>query len=83
MDTSSSSRRVDSVDSPPSYRIARTVAEREETDPESLDPPLFGVIDPEALDALVESADDSMRLTFSYLGYTITVDGTGDVELDS
>lgn len=42
--------------------------------------PLYGTVDPDALDALVGSrAGDDLRVRFRYHGCTVTVDGTGRV----
>ncbi|RQH02669.1 hypothetical protein EA472_05060 [Natrarchaeobius oligotrophus] len=49
-------------------------------------PPLYDVIDPDALEALVESTrTHSTRLTtlFSYAGFRIAVDETGIVDFES
>lgn len=58
------------------YRIVTAVAEREETDPKEL-PPLFTVVDTEALEILLDGED--VRASFPYCGYRITV--TSDEEL--
>lgn len=63
-------------------RIVEGVAEREGVDPLALTPPLADVIDPEAVASLVsersgEGTRDDVRLTFTYLGYEITVGGDG------
>jgi hypothetical protein len=63
-------------------RIVAAIAEYEETTPASL-PPLEQHINPDALDGLFETtADDGRRagcVTFSYYGYTIIVQSTGQV----
>lgn len=62
--------------------IIYAVAEREDADPMDL-PRLIEDVDPTALQALVESADDATTtVTFTYCGYRIFVDGTGNVEID-
>ncbi|MFD1585410.1 HalOD1 output domain-containing protein [Halorientalis brevis] len=63
-----------------SEAVVRLVATVDETDPLEL-PPLARVLDPDAVDAVFEPAPGragtaSRTLTFSYAGYTVTVDGT-------
>ncbi|WP_254863836.1 HalOD1 output domain-containing protein [Halovivax gelatinilyticus] len=83
MDSPHSSRFFDSSDSSPSYRVVTGVAEREGVEPESLEPPLYAVIDPEALDSVIEGAgSDDVTLSFSYAGYAVSVDGDGSVTID-
>ncbi|ELY69701.1 HalOD1 output domain-containing protein [Natrinema versiforme] len=66
-------------------RIVDAVADREGVAPTALQPPLYDVIDPEALNALVSSVNgddaDSFRVSFEYNGYEITVGGDGDVSV--
>lgn len=60
--------------------IVEQVAEREGVDPLNLDVKLYEVIDADALEALTNSTGDrpgSVRIQFSYVGYSITVDGDG------
>lgn len=46
--------------------------------------PLYGSIDPEALDALFAAGDSSVcRLTFQYSGYEVTVESDAEIELVS
>ncbi|MFC7080561.1 HalOD1 output domain-containing protein [Halorussus caseinilyticus] len=46
-------------------------------------PPLYRAIDPNALDELfgstVASAENGLRISFTYSGYEVTVVGTGNV----
>lgn len=53
-------------------RILSEVAEAEQCDVLDL-PPLYGAVDPDALDRLVESAAD-IRISFTYDGYRVTVE---------
>lgn len=69
---------------PPSTRIVREVAAAEGIDPADLTPPLYESIDTDAVDALFAAAGSrpppvGARVTFSYHGYLVCVDGTGDV----
>ena len=71
---------------PLSVRIVREVAAHDGVDPMELSPPLFHAIDPAALDALFEPTESSGsrtgRVTFTYDGKQVTVDGDGAVEID-
>lgn len=61
--------------------LAEKVASREGTRPTAL-PPLYETVDPDALAAVVDSAPaETTAVRFDYCGYTVTVDGTGDVDL--
>jgi hypothetical protein len=61
----------------PSYRVVEAVAQKEAVSPSELSPPLFNVVDPEALDALVQpdadSNTDQVEVTFTYLDYAVRV----------
>ncbi|WP_126664425.1 HalOD1 output domain-containing protein [Haloterrigena salifodinae] len=68
----------------PVYAVASAVAEAEGVDPVDL-PPLYETIDPEALNDLLSSRDDSTVATveFEYAGYAVTVSGEGMVTVCS
>ena len=57
--------------------ILSRIADHEGVEPETLDPPLYRVIDPEALEELFR--DTTGRVAFSYHGYDVTVDDEGFV----
>lgn len=60
--------------------ILRAIAAVEGADPTELTPPLYSVVDPEALDAVVESLSGTAGwIEFDYRGYQVTVDGAGGV----
>lgn len=59
--------------------IVEAVAEREGVDATELDEPLYSVIDVEALRFLFR--DGPGHVTFRYLGYQVTVDSLGNVEV--
>lgn len=64
--------------------IVEAIADAEGVSPLDLEPPLASVVDPDALEGLVESmgrgpGDDPGRIQFVYCGYTVTVSGGGDV----
>ncbi|ELZ19988.1 hypothetical protein C475_21859 [Halosimplex carlsbadense 2-9-1] len=63
--------------------ILEAVANAERTNSVDL-PPLSGAVDPEALNALVDSGEDEcapLRVTLTYAGYEITIDRDGDVDV--
>ncbi|WP_254534059.1 HalOD1 output domain-containing protein [Natrinema gelatinilyticum] len=62
-----------------SIRVIETVAEREGVAPTDL-PPLYDVIDPEALDSIFTARRG--HLVFPYYGYRITVSGDRRLEID-
>lgn len=66
-----------------SDEVVEKVAEVEDVDPLELTPPLYDVIDPDALDKLFASMPTAGRMegqvTFSYNGYEVTVCGDGHV----
>ena len=61
----------------PSYRVVEAIAQKEGTSPSELSPPLFSVVDPEALDALVQedvdSNDSQVEVEFTYLDYVVQI----------
>lgn len=65
----------------PSTAVVEAVAAAERVDPPNVSDPLYESIDPDGLDGLVASADD-VTITFSYLGYVVTVEGDGTVSLE-
>lgn len=65
-----------------STKVITAVAAREGVDPLELDRPLYDVVDVSALETMVESAsgrEGTFEVTFSYHGYVVSVDATGDV----
>ncbi|MFC6614693.1 HalOD1 output domain-containing protein [Halopenitus salinus] len=63
-----------------SERVIRRVAET--TDRDVLDlPVLYDAVDPDALNAVVESMSDG-EVAFQYAGHEVTVDGDGRIELE-
>lgn len=59
--------------------VVTAIADQEGIDPTDLDPPLYEVVDPEALNRLF--ADTTGRVSFEYHGYLVTVDAEGSVTL--
>lgn len=64
---------------PATSRVLEAVAVTSGVDPLEL-PPLYDVVDPDKLDALVASMSDG-EITFTYAGYEVTVDGGNGVEV--
>ena len=65
----------------PFERVLDAVVAAEGTDAPALDTPLFDVVDPDTLDALVGSfRRSSASVSFDYLGHRVTV-GPGRIEL--
>lgn len=68
-----------------SDKVINKVAEAEDVDPLELTPPLYDVIDPDALDLVFATTPTAGRMegtvTFSYNGYDVTVWGDGDVSV--
>lgn len=65
----------------PSQAVLAAVAEREGVSRLELETPLFEAIDPDALNSLFR--DTRVQVTFEYAGYIVTLDESGDVELDA
>ena len=68
-----------------SYRVVEAVAQKEGISPSEVSPPLYSVVDPEALDALVQPETDSdtdrIEIRFTYLGYVIRVQNGSEVSI--
>lgn len=64
-----------------SEAVVHEVAGREGVPPEELNPPLYDVIDPDALEAIFRGGTG--HLSFEYHGHLVTVDHSGDVTLES
>ena len=67
----------------PIPQIVDVVAEAEGVEPVTLDPPLAEVVDPDALETLVEDSTASdLEVRFAYRGHDIVVDNSGRVQVD-
>lgn len=69
---------------PPSHAVVERVAAREGVEPTELTP-LYDVVDPDAVDTLVErtvGSGSSLKIQFKYHGHDVTVTGEGVVHLD-
>lgn len=73
--------RVDARQPPLSATVVAAIAEHEHVDPMDLDPPLFDVVDPDALDGLFNDTATNGRVTFTYRGADVTVTSEGDVRV--
>lgn len=58
------------------YEVSKKTGES----PKELNPPLFDVIDPEALDSIFRA--DTGHVSFEYHGYVVTVSHAGTVNLE-
>lgn len=70
-----------------STAVVKAIAEREGIDPLDMDPPLYDVIAPDALDTLFARSADigdarTGRVVFEYNGYEIEVTSDGDVHVE-
>jgi len=83
MSLSASGRTVDET---VSQSVVEAVADAEDVAPEDLAPPLYEVIDPDALGRLFTSTGSSSRssgrVDFTYIGHHVTVRGDGTVSVD-
>lgn len=69
-----------------SEAVVTAVADAKDTSTVDVTPPLYDVIEPDALEAVVASMtgrsdDRAGRVEFSYSGYDVTVTGDGDVSV--
>lgn len=67
--------------------VAEQIAEEERTAPTDLDPPLYEVIDPDALNRLFGATPDGVPrsdgcVKFTYAGYEVRVTSEGEVEVE-
>lgn len=67
--------------------VVEAVAAEKGVDPLSLEPPLYDVLDPEALDSLYESPttrqETPLRISFTYADCTVTVQNDGRITVRS
>jgi hypothetical protein len=67
----------------PIPQIVEAVAEAEGVEPVTLDPPLAEVVDPDAVERLVEGSTASdLEVRFTYRGHDVVVDDSGRVQVD-
>lgn len=65
---------------PPSLRVVAAIVETTGRDPTTM-PPLYTVVDTDALDSLFEGASE-VRIEFDYEGHDVEVRGDGSVAVD-
>ncbi|RZV10416.1 hypothetical protein BDK88_1574 [Natrinema hispanicum] len=72
--------------SPVVPRIIERIAEADGVDPTSMTPPLADVVDPDALNELIDhgsdDADRTFEVRFHYCGHEVVVTDDGDVALE-
>jgi hypothetical protein len=66
--------------------VVEKVADRESVEPTELSPPLYEVIDPDAVNAIFADSDTGRssgegRIEFSYCGYQVVVRSDGQVSV--
>ncbi|WP_339104374.1 HalOD1 output domain-containing protein [Haloterrigena salinisoli] len=66
---------------PPSERVVEAVAAAFGTSPLDFEPTLYETVDPEALDSLVRTGPESLRIRFRYGECSVVVTGTGRVDV--
>ena len=62
------------------FDITEEIAEREGVETTDL-PALYEYVNPEALTDIVDSANEDLRIEFSYCHYQITVNGNGSIQI--
>jgi len=65
-----------------SEKIIESISNAEGEAPTRLTPPLYDVVDPEALDDVTESIGPEGTVAFEYCGYDVRVSGDGDVSVE-
>ena len=70
-----------------SSRLVTTLADAKGVDPTELSPPLYDVIDPEALDSLFRPTQNGNgrsygEITFRHGDFEVTVDSEGSVDVE-
>lgn len=61
-------------------RVVRVVATQNGMDPLEM-PPLYGALDGNSLEKLVEELEEGQALVFTYVGKRVTVTATGSIEI--
>lgn len=71
----------DPQDQPITVSIIRAVATVSAVDPLSLEPRLYDVVEPDALETLLaaDPTSDDLRVSFPFGSYTVTVTGAGEI----
>jgi len=67
----------------PTRQIVDAVADAEGVAPVTLDPPLAAVVDPDAVEALIQGSTTSdLEIRFTYRDHDVVVDDSGRVQVD-
>ena len=67
----------------PTRQIVDAVADAEGVAPVTLDPPLAAVVDPDAVETLIQdSTTPDLEIRFAYRGHDVVVDDSGRVQVD-
>ena len=67
----------------PIPKIGDALAEAEGTESITLEPPRAEIIDPEAVETLLEGSSASgLEIQFAYRGHDVVVDGSGRIQVD-
>ncbi len=67
----------------PTTHIVDAVAEAENAHAVELEPPLAEVVDPDALETLIEETTGSeLEVHFTYRGHDVVVDENGQIQID-
>jgi phage head maturation protease len=64
-----------------SHRIIEALASVVDSDPLTMSPTLYEVVDPDALDRLLDT-DQHVEVTFEYDGHVVVADSSGRVSVD-
>lgn len=75
-------KRFTEDEEPLSVRLVERVANHAGVDVQAL-PPLYDVIDPDALDSLVHADLWNGQVMFTYFGYAVTIRSDGEIEFES
>lgn len=72
--------------SKPSLRVLDALASESERDPLATTETLYDVIDPDALDAIIEHAQEhpassDVTVVFEFAGYRVSIDGSQEITL--
>lgn len=66
---------------PYTWNIIAAITGAEDIDATEMQPPLYTVIDPEALETILQTSDEHTTVTFRYKGLRIDISGDGTVSV--
>lgn len=64
-----------------SEQIVNEVADKEDVEPDELEP-LYTAVEPDALNQLFQSQEQSGMVVFPYMGYEVFVTSDGEIEIE-